>query len=74
MGGTNRLLSFDTTWTARKTTPPTIPPCRRNVFTEPLPSNVIGTLLCLFVATVDVFTEPLFSNKHIDTQTDGRHL
>jgi hypothetical protein len=38
LGRTNRLLSFDT-WTAQKTTPPTIPRFRGNVFTEPLPSN-----------------------------------
>jgi hypothetical protein len=41
--------------------------CRRNVFTEPLPSNDKG-----------IFAEPLPSNDgidtHIDTQTDGRDL
>jgi hypothetical protein len=36
---TNRLFSFDTTRTAKKTTPPTILRCNGNVFTEPLPSN-----------------------------------
>jgi hypothetical protein len=36
------LLSFDTTWTAQKTTPPTILRYRGNVFTDPLPSNDKG--------------------------------
>jgi hypothetical protein len=38
----NLLLSFDTTWTAYKTKPPTILPCSGNVFTELLPSNKRG--------------------------------
>jgi hypothetical protein len=37
LGRTNRLFSFDTTWTAYKTTPPTI--LRR---CKPLPSNDRG--------------------------------
>jgi hypothetical protein len=36
----NRLFSYDTTWAAEKTTPPTILRCRRNVFTKLLPSNI----------------------------------
>jgi hypothetical protein len=36
---TNILLFFDTTRTVKKTLPPTVLRCRRNVFTEPLPSN-----------------------------------
>jgi hypothetical protein len=39
---TNGLLSFDATWTSQKTTTPTIPRCRGNVFTEPLSWNVRG--------------------------------
>jgi hypothetical protein len=38
----NRLLSFDTTWTAKKTMPPTFLRCCVNVFTEPLPRNDKG--------------------------------
>jgi hypothetical protein len=36
------LLSFDTIWTAERTTPPTILRYRGNVFTEPLPGNDKG--------------------------------
>jgi hypothetical protein len=39
LGRTNRLLSFDMTRTADKTTPATIFRCRRNVFTKLLHSN-----------------------------------
>jgi hypothetical protein len=39
---TNRLLSFDMLWTTYKMTPPKILLCRRNVFTELLPSNGKG--------------------------------
>jgi hypothetical protein len=39
LGRINRLLSFDTTWIAYKTTPPTVFLCRGNIFTESLPSN-----------------------------------
>jgi hypothetical protein len=39
LGRTTRLLSFDTTRTTKKTALPTILRCKRNVFTEPLPSN-----------------------------------
>jgi hypothetical protein len=39
LGRINRLLPFETTPTAKKMTPPTIPLCRGNVFTEPLPDN-----------------------------------
>jgi hypothetical protein len=42
LGRTNRLLSFDTTRAAQKTTRPTILRYRGNVFTEPLPSNDRG--------------------------------
>jgi hypothetical protein len=42
LGRINRLLSFSTTWTAQKTTPPTIIFCRVNVFTKLLPSNDRG--------------------------------
>jgi hypothetical protein len=42
LGRTNRLLSFDTTWTAQKTMPPTILRCRGNVFTELLSSSDRG--------------------------------
>jgi hypothetical protein len=34
LGKNNRLISFDTTRTVEKTTPPAILLCRRNVFTE----------------------------------------
>jgi hypothetical protein len=37
MGRTDRLLSFDTTRTAKKMTPPTVLRCRGNVFTDLLP-------------------------------------
>jgi hypothetical protein len=39
LGRINRLLSFDTTWTPQKTTPPIILRFRGNVFTELLPNN-----------------------------------
>jgi hypothetical protein len=39
---TNRLLSFETTLTSSKTTPPTFLHFRGNVFTESLPSNYKG--------------------------------
>jgi hypothetical protein len=48
LGRTNRLLSFDTTKTAKKTTRPTFSYCSvcicccGNVFTEPLPNNDTG--------------------------------
>jgi hypothetical protein len=42
LGKTNRLLSFDMTWTAKKTTPATIIRCRGNVFTELLPTKDRG--------------------------------
>jgi hypothetical protein len=38
----NRLLSYNTTWSAQKTPPPTVLHCRGNVFTELFPSNDIG--------------------------------
>jgi hypothetical protein len=38
----SRLLSFDMTWTAYKTTPSTILRCHGNVFTVPLPRNDMG--------------------------------
>jgi hypothetical protein len=51
VGRTNRLLSFDTTRTEKKTTLPTIRHCRRNVFTEPLPSNDRDLHILCFNAT-----------------------
>jgi hypothetical protein len=39
LGRTSSLLTFDTTRTAYKTTPPTILCCHGNVFTEFLPSS-----------------------------------
>jgi hypothetical protein len=39
MGRTNRLLPFNIVLSACKTTSPTSLRCRRNVFTETLPSN-----------------------------------
>jgi hypothetical protein len=39
LGINNRLLSFDTTWNAYKTTLPTFLRCPGNVFTEPLHKN-----------------------------------
>jgi hypothetical protein len=42
MERTNSLLPFDTTWTAHKTTAPTILRCCANVFTELLISNDRG--------------------------------
>jgi hypothetical protein len=42
LGRTNRLLSFNKTRIAYKTTPPTILRCRGKVFTELLPSNDRG--------------------------------
>jgi hypothetical protein len=42
LGRTNSLLSFDTTRTACKTTPPTILRCSRNALTELFPSNNKG--------------------------------
>jgi hypothetical protein len=42
LGRTNRLLSYETTRTPKKTTPPTILRCCGNVFTELLPSNDKG--------------------------------
>jgi hypothetical protein len=42
VGRTNRLISFDTTGTTLKTTPPTILRCRGNVFTEPSLCNDRG--------------------------------
>jgi hypothetical protein len=42
LGRTDRLLSLDTTRTAKKTTPPTILRCRWNVLIELLPSNDRG--------------------------------
>jgi hypothetical protein len=77
---TNRLHSFDKTWTAQKTTPPTILQSLRNVFTELLPSNdreihtqtqasknssVVACIRC----SGNVFTEPLPSNERMDTNT-----
>jgi hypothetical protein len=42
LGRTNRLLSFDTPWTAQKKMPLIILHCCRNVFTVMLPSNDRG--------------------------------
>jgi hypothetical protein len=39
LGRINRPLSFDTTQTAQKMTPPTIIRCHGNVFTESLAGN-----------------------------------
>jgi hypothetical protein len=42
LGRTNRLLSFDTTRTALKTTTATVRSCRGNVFTKLSPNNDKG--------------------------------
>jgi hypothetical protein len=75
---TNRLLSFDTTRTAQKTTPPTILRVRRNVFTELLPVNDRGlhrqthrhkhgnpSTVWGIRRRGNVFTEPLPSNERM---------
>jgi hypothetical protein len=43
LGRTNNLLSFNTTWIAQKTKTPEILRCRRNVFTNLLSKNDMGT-------------------------------
>jgi hypothetical protein len=76
LGRPKLLLSFDTIWTAKKTTPVTIVPCRVNVFTEPLPSNDRGIytdkqthssnnsyIVARILCGGNVFTKPLPSNK-----------
>jgi hypothetical protein len=89
LGRTNRLISFDTTRTAYKTSPSIILLCCGNAFTELLPSNDMGihkqthaSYNSSIVACIryhgNVFTEPFPSNDRRDTRTgtqiDGRGL
>jgi hypothetical protein len=78
LGRMIRLLFFDTTRAAQEKTPPTILRCRRDVFTESLPSNDRGihrqtyvssnssTVACIH-CRAKVFTEPLPSNESWNT-------
>jgi hypothetical protein len=58
LGRTNRLLSFDTTCTAQKTTRPTI----------------FEIVAYVFIIAVTFLLSRYLQHTNTDTQTDGRHL